>query len=156
MRRLHGGPTVLDPRRKQNVSFVGCRYYQHERSSRGQTRQGGRVRASNLLVRSAARIKFVFLPFSYALVATATDYDSWRENEDAVTSSDVFKVLQTNASISRLVTATVLDDLHEAAQQGDILTQEVGSMKFSIMPRSEKQNDQDRQKLAYILPGYFS
>ena len=91
----------------------------------------------------------------YALIATSTDYDSWRENEDAVTSADVFKVLQTNASISRIVAATVLDDLHEAAEQGDILTQEVGSMKFSIMPRAVKQDEADLAKLRYILPEYF-
>ena len=34
--------------------------------------------------------------------------------------------------------------------------EEVGSMKFSIMPRSEKQKPEDRQKLAYVLPEYFS
>ncbi|KIP07560.1 hypothetical protein PHLGIDRAFT_127582 [Phlebiopsis gigantea 11061_1 CR5-6] len=92
----------------------------------------------------------------YALIATATDYDSWRENEDAVTSADVFKVLQTNAALSRTVAATILDELHDAAQEGGILTEQVGSMQYSIMPRSEKQKDEDRQKLAYILPTYFS
>ena len=49
-----------------------------------------------------------------------------------------------------------LDELNEAAAQGDILTEEVGSMQFSIMPRSEQQKPEDRQKLAYILPAYFS
>ena len=92
----------------------------------------------------------------YALIATATDYDSWRESEDSVTAADVFKVLQTNAALSRTVAATILDELHEAAEEGGILDEQVGSMKFSIMPRSEKQKDEDRQKLAYILPAYFS
>lgn len=92
---------------------------------------------------------------SYALIATATDYDSWRENEEAVTSAEVFKVLQTNATLSRTVAATILDELHEATEEGNILTEQVGSMKFSIMPRSEKQKDEDREKLAYILPTYF-
>ncbi|KAI0337349.1 Methylthioadenosine phosphorylase [Trametopsis cervina] len=92
----------------------------------------------------------------YALIATSTDYDSWREDEDAVTSADVFKVLQANASLSRTVAATVLDDLHDAAAQGDILTEAVGSMKFSIMPRSEKSKDEDRKKLSFVLPEYFS
>ena len=34
--------------------------------------------------------------------------------------------------------------------------EEVGSMKFSIMPRSEKHKQEDRQKPAYILPEYLS
>ncbi|THH02220.1 hypothetical protein EW026_g618 [Hermanssonia centrifuga] len=92
----------------------------------------------------------------YALIATATDYDSWREDESAVTAADVFKTLQTNATLSRTVAATILEELHEAAEEGHILTEEVGSMKFAIMPRSEKQKDEDRQKLAFILPTYFS
>ena len=66
------------------------------------------------------------------------------------------KTLHANAQLSRHVAATVLEELNEAAAQGDILTEEVGSMQFSIMPRSEQQKPEDRQKLAYILPTYFS
>ena len=93
---------------------------------------------------------------SYALIATATDYDSWREEESSVTAADVFKTLQTNADVSRKVAYTVLDDLHAAAADGHILTETVGSMKFSIMPRSAGQKDEDKEKLKFILPEYFS
>ena len=72
-----------------------------------------------------------------------------------MTAAEVFKTLQTNADLSRKVAANILDELHEAAAQGDILTEEVGSMRFGIMPRSEKQNEEDREKLKYILPTYF-
>ncbi|KAF8075738.1 nucleoside phosphorylase domain-containing protein [Lyophyllum atratum] len=95
---------------------------------------------------------------SYALVATATDYDSWRPQSEAVTAAEVFKTLKANADTSRLVAATILEDLHIAIStegQG-LLLEEVGSMQFSIMPRSEKQNPEDRKKLAFILPEYFS
>lgn len=93
---------------------------------------------------------------SYALIATATDYDSWRENESSVTAADVFKTLQQNASTSREVAAAILDELHAAAAEGGLLTEEVGSMQFAIMPRSVKQKEEDREKLRYILPTYFS
>ncbi|KAI0056664.1 Methylthioadenosine phosphorylase [Artomyces pyxidatus] len=93
---------------------------------------------------------------SYALVATATDYDSWRPHEGAVTAAEVFKTLQANADTSRHVAATILEELHAAALEGDILTEEAGSMQFSIMPRSEKQRPEDREKLRFVLPGYFS
>jgi 5'-methylthioadenosine phosphorylase len=93
---------------------------------------------------------------SYALVATATDYDSWRPHEASVTAADVFRVLQTNAETSRFVAAHLLEDLAAAAAQGDILNEERGSMRFSIMPRSEKQKPEDREKLRFVLPDYFS
>ncbi|KAA1477493.1 Methylthioadenosine phosphorylase [Dentipellis sp. KUC8613] len=93
---------------------------------------------------------------SYALVATATDYDAWRPNAEPVTAAEVFKTLQANADTARHVAATILADLHDAAVQGDILTEERGSMKFAIMPRSERQKDEDRKKLAFVLPEYFS
>lgn len=95
-------------------------------------------------------------PSSYALIATATDYDSWRPHEGAVTAAEVFKTLKANADTSRHVAATILQELHAAALEGDILTEEVGSMAFSIMPRSEQQKPEDREKLRYILPTYFS
>jgi 5'-methylthioadenosine phosphorylase len=95
---------------------------------------------------------------SYALIATATDYDSWRPNAEPVTAAEVFKTLQQNADTSRHVAASVLSDLHAAITgvDKDILLEEVGSMKFSIMPRSVKQKPEDRQKLAFVLPEYFN
>ena len=90
------------------------------------------------------------------MIATSTDYDAWRENESTVTAAEVFKVLHTNAALSRTVAANILDELHEAADEGHILTEEVGCMKFGIMPRSEAQNPDDLKKLAYVLPEYFS
>ena len=95
-------------------------------------------------------------PFSrYALIATATDYDSWRPHMEAVSAAEVFKTLQSNADTSRHVAAKILEDLHDAASKGDILTEEVGSMKFSIMSRSDGQREEDIRKLSYVLPEYF-
>lgn len=91
----------------------------------------------------------------YALIATSTDYDSWRPNTEAVTAAEVFKTLRSNADTSRHVAAKILEDLHDAASKGDILTEEVGSMKFSIMPWSEGQKEEDVRKLSYVLPEYF-
>jgi 5'-methylthioadenosine phosphorylase len=65
--------------------------------------------------------------------------------------------LKANADTSRLVAATILDDLN-ALISGDAsatLLEEVGKMKFSIMPRTFKEKDEDLEKLAFILPKYF-
>ncbi|KAL0948851.1 hypothetical protein HGRIS_008972 [Hohenbuehelia grisea] len=101
---------------------------------------------------------------SYALIATATDYDAWRPHTGTVTAAEVMKTLHANASTSRLIAATILDELHAAVSQAaaaggevpEILSEEVGSMKFSIMSRPDKQDPADRKKLAYVLPEYFS
>jgi len=90
----------------------------------------------------------------YALIATATDYDSWRPHSEVVTASQVVQTLQANANTSRHVAATIVEDLHVAAQ-GDLLNEEKGSMAFSIMPKSVEQKAEDVEKLAYILPEYF-
>jgi 5'-methylthioadenosine phosphorylase len=94
-------------------------------------------------------------PRSYALIATATDYDSWRPHEGAVTAADVFGTLQANADASRHVAEKVLDAMHGAVDQGDIISEEQGSMKFSIMPRAVAQKEEDFAKLRYILSEYF-
>lgn len=90
----------------------------------------------------------------YALIATATDYDSWRPHSDVVTASQVLQTLQANADTSRHVAAAILEDLHVAVQ-GDLLDDEKGSMAFSIMPKSAHQKKEDVEQLAYILPAYF-
>jgi len=94
---------------------------------------------------------------SYGLIATATDYDSWRPHS-SVTAAEVFKTLRTNADTSRLVISTILDDLHAAltGEEANIFLEEVGCMKFSIMPRSAQIKEENRKKLAYVLPEYFS
>ncbi|KZV64896.1 putative Methylthioadenosine phosphorylase [Peniophora sp. CONT] len=92
---------------------------------------------------------------SYALIATATDYDSWRPHAEAVTAAEVFKTLQANADASRHVASKVLDAMHEVVSQGEVLSEEAGSMKFSIMPRATAQKEEDLEKLRYILPTYF-
>lgn len=72
-----------------------------------------------------------------------------------VTTEEIFKTLTTNAEISRHVTATVLGGLHGALERGDILFEEDGGMKFSIMGRKELYSKEDKEKLSYVLPQYF-
>ena len=95
---------------------------------------------------------------SYALIATATDYDSWRPQSEAVTAAEVFKTLKGNANVARLVVETILDDLNTiiSGDDGATLLEEVGKMKFSIMPRGlENEKEEDVEKLSFILPEYF-
>ena len=94
-----------------------------------------------------------------------TDYDSWWPHSEAVTAA-VLKTLKANADTSKHVAATVLDELHQVIDGqtngiggADLLLEEVGSMKYSInsiMPRPEKAEEEDIEKLRSILPEYFS
>ena len=69
-----------------------------------------------------------------------------------------FKTLKENADTSRLVISAILEDLHESltGQEASVFLQEVGSMKFSVMPRSGELKEEDKKKLGYVLPEYFS
>ena len=92
---------------------------------------------------------------SYALVATSTDYDAWRTNAEPVTAAEVFKTLKGNSQMSRHIAETILDEMHAATLKGDMLEEVVGSMQFSIMPRTVLAPAEDIKKLNYILPTYF-
>lgn len=71
--------------------------------------------------RSLPRVMLVLTAFRYGLVAMATDYDSWRKGEDAVTASDVFKTLSANADTARFIAQAILPQLHEALTGQGIL-----------------------------------
>ncbi|KAF8313173.1 Methylthioadenosine phosphorylase [Clavulina sp. PMI_390] len=92
---------------------------------------------------------------SYALIATSTDYDAWRINEEPVTVAEVIKTLTTNAASSRNVASAILGHVHEIVKKGDVLTNAVGGMQWSIVTSKDHQKEEDRRKLAYILPKYF-
>lgn len=92
---------------------------------------------------------------SYALIATATDYDAWRETEETVTAAEVFKTLQANADTSRTVTAHIIEELNSVVEEGSILSQEEGCMRFALMRDPAKVPEEGRKKLSYILPNYF-
>ena len=66
---------------------------------------------------------------AYATVALVTDYDSWRESEEAVDTEEIVKTLQANAESARRIVvnaaATIPDELDPAAANalaGAILT----------------------------------
>lgn len=93
---------------------------------------------------------------SYALIATSTDYDAWRVGHEPVTVAEVFKTLQDNAETSRNVIATIVAHVHVMVESGTVLKSAAGGMKYSILTPQPAQKPEDREKLKYILPEYFS
>jgi 5'-methylthioadenosine phosphorylase len=99
---------------------------------------------------------YSFAPTSYALIATSTDYDAWRADEHPVTVSEVLKTLHDNAETSRRVAGHILGHVHSAVEKKDFLTHAAGSMKYAVITQPQFQTEEDRNKLAYILPEYFN
>ena len=64
--------------------------------------------------------------------------------------------LKQNSEVSKLVTVSVLADLHDAVAKGDKLGSLRGSMQYSIMGKPSDHSAAKRAELAYVLPEYFS
>ncbi|KAJ6623679.1 Methylthioadenosine phosphorylase [Mycena sp. CBHHK59/15] len=95
---------------------------------------------------------------SFALIATATDYDAWRPHEAGVTAAEVGAILRANADTSRFVAAHVIERLLAIASSDsdDVLGEEAGSMRFAFMaPPAAHPDAEEAARLAYVLPEYF-
>ncbi|KAF8581399.1 Methylthioadenosine phosphorylase [Ramaria rubella] len=141
---LHGGKTV--------VCMEGPQFSTRAESKMYRAWGGDIINMSVLPEAKLAREA----EMSYALIATSTDYDAWREGEETVSAAEVFRTLKTNADTSRHVTAQILEELHTALETGSLLTEEEGSMKYSIMCDIALVPEKSRKRLAFILPNYFS
>ncbi|KAF8341370.1 Methylthioadenosine phosphorylase [Cantharellus anzutake] len=93
---------------------------------------------------------------SYTLIATATDYDAWRAGYEPVTVAEVVKTLHDNAETSRKVIATILGHVHDVVERGTLLKSAEGAMRYSMVTPKNHQNPEDKLKLKFILPQYFS
>jgi 5'-methylthioadenosine phosphorylase len=109
---------------------------------------------------------------SYALIATATwvsnylsfgsviltaapsDYDAWRVSEEPVTVAEVLATLHANSEASKIITETILAEAHEAISSGKVLNSAKGAMQYSIVTKRTLWPEEERRKLAFILP-YF-
>ena len=87
------------------------------------------------------------------LICTSTDYDAWRE-EDPVTLQEVLQTLAANADASNLIARDVLGHLHDVVKDGRALTQAKGAMQYSIITKRELWPEEEKKRLAFLLP-YF-
>ena len=93
---------------------------------------------------------------SYVLIATATDYDAWRESSETVDVAEVIKSLHANAQASQVVTIALIDEVSSLVGNDDshVFTKMQGSMKSNIMTNPDHLSTEVRQRLRYILPWY--
>lgn len=86
----------------------------------------------------------------YAIIACATDYDCWHEEEDAVCVNDILKTLKANTEISKKIVKLAVSRIAqkrecgcESALNGAIMT------PFDIVPKAQK------EKLGLLINKYM-
>ena len=92
------------------------------------------------------------LELPYQMICMATDYDSWREQDHAVTADEIMAVVKKNSDNAQRVLRAALPQL--AARKGS-LNSLIGSVKFGIITAPEKRAAALRKKYNTVLPGYF-
>jgi 5'-methylthioadenosine phosphorylase len=85
----------------------------------------------------------------YQMICMATDYDAWKEHEEAVTTELVIGHLNANAESARKLLAELIPLLGEGANPLK------GSIKNAVITAPEKRNPEQLKKLAKLLPGTF-
>ncbi|MDH4199682.1 MAG: S-methyl-5'-thioadenosine phosphorylase [Spirochaetia bacterium] len=121
------------------------------------------TRAESKLYRSwgAGIINMTVLPeaklaremeISYQMVCMSTDYDSWRESEEAVSADHIMKIVSKNTSAAKNIIRDVMPVFTKRGEKSSILK---GSVKFGIMTSVERRNPDICNKLNMFLPGYF-
>lgn len=92
---------------------------------------------------------------AYQMICMSTDYDCWRENEEAVTVETVMQNMGNNGKNAKTLLHALLPDLEAAVTNDSLEPKLKGSMKFSGMTAPEKRNPETVRKLEFILPGYY-
>lgn len=93
---------------------------------------------------------------SYVLIATATDYDAWRETSDVVDVTEVLQSLNANVQASNVVTKALVDKISALVSDDDseYFSKMNGSMKNNIMTKPEHLPTHVKDRLRYLLPWY--
>ncbi|MGJ4745806.1 S-methyl-5'-thioadenosine phosphorylase [Leptospira sp. SA-E8] len=87
---------------------------------------------------------------AYQMVCMSTDYDCWRENEEAVTAEMVMANLGKNADNAKKLLSALIPDLGN----GDDLSLK-NSTKYSIITAPERRNPDTVAKLKVLFPDYL-
>jgi hypothetical protein len=89
------------------------------------------------------------------LIVSYSDYDAWRVSEEPVTVAEVIATLTRNVENSKKITGAILAEVHRAVAAGALGQGEEGGMRYSVMTKPEAWPEEDRKKLAFILPYIF-
>ena len=91
------------------------------------------------------------LEICYQMICMSTDYDSWRDSDEAVTTEEILSTIKENSANANVVLQALLPKLIREQENCDL----VGSIKNSIITAPDKRPNHMRKKLNSVLPGYF-
>lgn len=90
---------------------------------------------------------------SYQMICMSTDYDAWRESEEAVTVEQVMAHVKSNGHNAERFCEFLLDPLVAKVKAGEIGNDLVDSMKYSVSTAPAGQSDEMKKKLKFLFPG---
>ncbi len=86
---------------------------------------------------------------AYQPICMSTDYDSWREEHEAVTAEYIIANLTANAGNAKKLLAAILPEL------GVTPNPRAGTIKSAVITAPEKRNPAAVARLNRLFPGYF-
>ena len=92
------------------------------------------------------------LEMSYQMVCMSTDYDSWRESEEAVTVDEILQTVSGNTDNAKKIIQALMPKF---AARGPIESPLKGTVKFGVITAPEARPESVKNKLNSLLPGYF-
>ncbi|KAJ3198725.1 hypothetical protein HDU83_002430 [Entophlyctis luteolus] len=94
---------------------------------------------------------------AYQMVCMSTDYDCWREGEEAVNVEAVIANLGANSDNARKLLGALILAIEDGLEKGSLhsVTALKGSMRFAGITNPDKRDSDTCAKLRYILPDYF-
>lgn len=72
-----------------------------------------------------------------------------------MTVAEVIATLTRNVENSKRLTSAILAKVHQAVKSGELGQGEEGGMQYSVMTKRELWPEEERKKLAFILPYIF-
>ncbi|KNC96983.1 methylthioadenosine phosphorylase [Spizellomyces punctatus DAOM BR117] len=93
----------------------------------------------------------------YQMVCMSTDYDCWKETEEAVSVEAVIANLGANSDNAKKLLLAVIPAVTKALDAGELKSVAAlqGANKYAVITSKEKRNAEQLKKLEYLLPGYF-
>ncbi|KAK9447805.1 nucleoside phosphorylase domain-containing protein [Limtongia smithiae] len=92
---------------------------------------------------------------SYQMICMSTDYDAWREGEEAVTVETVVSHLKANSANANSFAIAVLELLEVEIKNGTVATDLLGSMRFSVSTAPGHISRAMLEKMHFLLPSYW-
>lgn len=93
---------------------------------------------------------------SYQMICMSTDYDAWRDDEEAVTVETVVANLMANSKNAHIISEKLIAVLEPLIRDGTIGNDLIGSMKYAVSTKEGARDVNVLKKMHYLFPNYWS